>query len=316
MTPQEKEAILAVALMAAFADQTKQEAEHAAVRRVAEGFQMDAVDLGATCQKVLTKQLTLASAAAAITSPEAKSLAYELARSVCEASGPAVPEEQQFLANLATALLAGGAPQAADPAAPLAVIPALPDLPEIPRGTAADLEPVLLKYAILTAALELLPQTTGSLAIVPAQMKMVYDIGKRHGVALDRNSLRDFGAAFGIGAVSQVLEGGLRKLLSGVMGGLGGKSGETVGDLTGGVAGTALTFATTYALGSVADRYYASGRQMDLATLKEEFNKLLETAKTKGSAYSGEITAKARELTEKFKDLDLGKILGGLRQGQ
>ncbi len=317
MTPQEKEAILAVALLAAFADQSKQEAEHAAVRRVAEGFQMDAVDLGATCQKVLTKQVTLASAAAALESPEAKSLAYELARSVCEASGPAVPEEQQFLASLAAALLSRGTATVPPAAVVPVATPVFPDdMPEIPAAPAEDLDPVLLKYAILTAALELLPQTTGSLAIVPTQMKMVYDIGKRHGISLDRNSLKDFGAALGIGAVSQVLEGGLRKLLSGVMGGLGGKSGETAGGLTGGVAGTALTFATTYALGTVADRYYASGRQMDIPTLKAEFHKLLETAKSKGTQYSGDITAKAAELSEKFKDLDLRKILGGLRPGQ
>jgi uncharacterized protein (DUF697 family) len=316
MTAQEKEAILAVALMAAFADNNQQQAEHEAVRRVADGFQMDAMDLGATFQKVLTKQVTLEGAAAALESPEAKSLAYELARSVCEASGPVVPEEQQFLASLAAALLARGTAAVPQAAVVPAAAPIFPDMPEIPAAPTEDLEPVLLKYAILTAALELLPQTTGSLAIVPTQMKMVYDIGKRHGIALDRNSLKDFGAALGIGAVSQVLEGGLRKILSGVMGGLGGKSGVTVGDLTGGVAGTAMTFATTYALGTVADRYYASGRQMDIPTLKAEFNKLLETAKTKGTEYSGDITAKATELAEKFKDMDFSKILGGLRPGQ
>jgi len=313
MTSQEKEAILSVALLAAFADLSKDESEHAAIRRVAEGFQMDAVDLASAYQKVLGKETTLASSSAALTSGEAKSLAYEIARCVCEASGPAIPAEQAFLKVLTAALAILPAEEAA--AVENAEAPA-PLVPLVPADPGSDLEPILLNYAILTAALELLPQTAGSLAIVPAQMKMVYDIGKRHGIELDRRAVKDFGAALGIGAVAQVLEGGLRKLLSGVLGGLAGKTGENVGGLTGGVACGTLTFATTYALGAVADRYYASGRKMELAMLKEEFAKLVETAKTKGTEYSTGITAKARELSEKFQGMDIGKILGGLLPGK
>ena len=313
MTSQEKEAILSVALLAAFADQSKDESEHAAIRRVAEGFQMDAVDLAATYQKVLSKETTLATATADLPAAEAKSLAYEIARCVCEANGPAGSAEQQFLGALTRAL---AAPAEGGTAIQIEDAPAVPLVPLVPEASGSDLEPVLLNYAILTAALELLPQTAGSLAIVPAQMKMVYDIGKRHGIELDRNAVKDFGAALGIGAVAQVLEGGLRKLLSGVLGGLAGKTGENAGNLTGGVAGSALTFATTYALGTVADRYYASGRKMELSMLKEEFTKLVETARTKGTQYGGEIAGKAKELSDKFQGMDIGKILGGLLPGK
>jgi uncharacterized protein (DUF697 family) len=187
--------------------------------------------------------------------------------------------------------------------------------PDAPREVRGPFSPISTTVPGLEIS-ELLPQTAGSLAIVPAQMKMVYDIGKRHGIELDRRAVKDFGAALGIGAVTQVLEGGLRKLLSGVLGGLGGKTGENVGDLTGGVAGGTLTFATTYALGAVADRYYASGRKMELSMLKEEFTKLVETAKTKGTEYSTGITAKARELSGKFQGMDISKILGGLLPGK
>jgi len=175
---------------------------------------------------------------------------------------------------------------------------------------------VLLRYAILTAALEMLPQTMGSMAIVPTQMKLVYDIGRRHGVALDRNSLRDFGAALGIGAVSQVLEAGMRRVLAGVLGGVGGKTGEQVGEFSGSVAGTALTFATTYALGTIADRYYAEGRKMDVPTLKAEFSKLVEKARSLQSQYTTTISEKARELSEKFKNMDVSAILSGILQGK
>jgi uncharacterized protein (DUF697 family) len=304
MTPTEQRAILSLSLLAAFADEAKDALEHAAIRRTAEGFQMTAVDLAEAYQSVLTKQTTLESAVAELTSPDAKTLAYEIALCVCEASGPSVPAELAFLKTLHAALQ----PAEAAPESPVDVTPLV--------VAEADLESLLLKYSVLAAALELLPQTAGSLAIIPTQMKLVYDVGQRHGIALDRKSLRDFAAALGIGAVSQVIETGMRRILSGVLGGLGGGTGETVGNVTGGIAGTALTFATTYALGTVADRYYASGRQIDLPMLKEEFTKLVEKAKVMQSQYGTEISSKAKELSEKFKGMEISKILSGLLQGK
>ncbi len=309
MNTQEQEAILTISLLAAFADSNKDEVEHAALRRVAAGFNMDSIDLAAAYQRVLTKEANLGEAVGNLSSPESKDLAYEMARCICEANGPAVASEQEFLSGLSALLAASGN------AVPAYVVETSL-LPPAESSGADALEPVLLRYAVLTAALELLPQTAGSLAIIPVQMKLVYDIGKRHGLELDRDALRDFSAALGIGAVSQVLDAGLRRLVSGVMGGLGGTTGEKAGQVTGGVAGTALTFATTYALGAVAERYYASGRKLDRAMLKEEFTKLVATARTTGTRYGAEITAKATDLTAKFKGMDIGKVLSGLLQGR
>ena len=283
MTTQEQESIITLALLASFADGSKDDNEHAAIRKVLEGFQIDALNVAGLYQKVISKEATVASATAGLTSPESKNLAYEVVRCVCEANGPVVPAEQAVLDQLKSSLSLAEAPEPA------------------PASADEALDPVLLRYAILTAALEMLPQTMGSMAIVPTQMKLVYDIGRRHGVALDRNSLRDFGAALGIGAVSQVLEAGMRRVLAGVLGG---------------VAGTALTFATTYALGTIADRYYAEGRKMDVPTLKAEFSKLVEKARALQSQYTTTITDKARELSEKFKNMDVSAILNGILQGK
>jgi uncharacterized protein (DUF697 family) len=301
MSPTEQESVVTIALLAAFADHTKDEAEHTAIRRVAEGFKIDSINLATLYQKVLTKEASLATAAAGLSTPEGKSLAYEIARCVCDASGPSNAAETQFLAELSAAT---------------AVPTEAPTAPSSVADATSELEPLLLKYSVLTAALELLPQSAGSLAIVPTQMKLVYDIGQRHHVELDKNSLKDFAATLGIGAVSQVVEAGLRKLMSGLLGAVGGESGEKVGQAAGGVAGTALTFATTYALGTVADKYYASGRKIDLPTLKAEFAGLVEKAKTKQGEYAAEIMAKAKELSEKFKGMDFSKVLGGIFQAK
>ena len=49
---------------------------------------------------------------------------------------------------------------------------------------------MILNYSILNGALELLPQSMASMAIIPLQMKMVYRIGKEHGYELDRATSR------------------------------------------------------------------------------------------------------------------------------
>jgi uncharacterized protein (DUF697 family) len=315
-----------LALLAAFADGDKDEAEHAAIRRVAVGFKMDLVDMTGLYQQVITGELNLKQAVAGLVSDQSKRLGYEVARCICEADGVMDPAEEKFLAELTAALrpslgapaLAATAqvgssapvqtPSAVDAASSsdLAVIGPISDPKE-------PLDPTLVKYSILTAALELLPQTAGILAILPIQLKMVYDISKRHGIEIDHQSVKDFGAALGIGAAGQILEAGLRRLLSSVVGSV---SGSTVGGLSSGVAGTAMTFATTYALGTVADQYYAAGRKIDLAALKTEFSSLVEKAKVTQAQYSDEIVAKSKQLSDKLKNGDLASVLGGLMQGR
>lgn len=318
MNKSEQEAVVAIALLAAFSDGQKDEAEHAAIRRVAEGFEIQLVDMASLYQQIITGKLTLSQAAGQLTSDQAKSLAYEVARCICEADGYMHPAEEAFLKDLTAILRPAASPVVNSSGATassasttasneLAVIGPIPTDPKDP------LDPTLIKYSILTAALELLPQTAGMLAILPVQLKMVYDISKRHGIEMDYMAVKDFGAALGVGAAGQLLESGLRKLLSTMVGTVGG---GVAGSMSSGVAGTAMTFATTYALGMVAEQYYAAGRKIDIATLKAEFTRLIEKAKETQTQYSQEIVDKAKHLTDKLKNTDIGSLLGGLAHGK
>ena len=71
--------------------------------------------------------------------------------------------------------------------------------------TEAELDKSILNYSILNGALELLPQSMASMAIIPLQMKMVYRIGKSYGYELDRGHIKDFLATAGIGMASSRL---------------------------------------------------------------------------------------------------------------
>src|SRR5207247_353714 len=101
--------------------------------------------------------------------------------------------------------------------------------------------------------LEVLPDQLANIAILPLQLRLVYQIGQRHGQKLDVNQVKDLAATLGLGAAAQSMEGVVMKLVGGLTGGL-------FGGLMGGASriatGAAISFAATYALGHVADQYY------------------------------------------------------------
>lgn len=235
MNPEQQHALLALALYAAFAEEAKHEREREAIRSIAESLGADTGE---------------------------RQLVYEMAVCVCNADGRQSEAERRFLGEL-KALLRLDAGQAeiidgeadiivelteaaapavvAGAAAPCPVVAARLNVPE------AELDKSILKHALFNGALELLPQSWASLAIIPLQIKMVYGIGKAYGVELDQGSFKEFIAA-GVGLTSQYLEQFGRKLLAGLLG----------------KAGSA---ATTYALGQAAKRNYSGGRVMSTDVL-------------------------------------------------
>jgi hypothetical protein len=82
-----------------------------------------------------------------------------------------------------------------------------------------------------------------------------------------------------------------------LLGGLLGKAaGKAFGKIGSTATGMAFSFATTYALGQVAKRYYAGGRTMNTAMLQDAFQSLLGPAKQLQTQYLPQIEQKARNL--------------------
>jgi len=324
MTLAEQEAILTIALFAAFADGQKADTEREEIRRIAQSLadSSGSANLPRLVQDVLLRRVQLASATGVLTDAGQRSLAFEMAVCVCDADGRQSDAEHQFLATLRQQLQLDAAQTAgfereADamvaaaetvaPAAPRAV-PAATAAPTpvtavLPAAAAAELDPSILNDAMLSGALELLPQSWASMAIIPLQVKMVYGIGQAHGVQLDQGHIREFIAAAGVGITSQYLEQFGRKLLGGLLGGVAGKMGRSVG---GAATGMAMSFATTYALGQVARRYYAGGRVMSTALLRDSFQQLLVPARQMQQQYLPQIR-------EKASTLDAGSIMAMVR---
>ena len=298
MSNSQQQAILTIALLAAFADGAKDEREREEIRRIADSLagESGSPQLSALYQDVLLKRVDLAKAAAALTDSAHKQLAYEMAVCVCDADGVASPAEQQFLRELRDALGidAGQAAQvvreadavAAAPlgAAPTASASSMPD---------AEMDKYILNHAIANGAIELLPQSLATMAIIPLQMKLVYRIGQSYGYEMDKGHIKEFLATAGVGLTSQYVEQVGRKLLGGLLGAVAGGLGRGLGSVA---TGAAFSFATTYALGQLAKRYYAGGRVMNSALLQQTYQSLLGQAKQLQGQYAGQIQQKAQSL--------------------
>lgn len=296
-TPTTQDSLLAICLFAAFADGEKSEDEREAVRKIAE--ELGSENLAALSRQILMRKLPLETAAAGLSSRQDRMLAYEMALGVCEAGGSVSNDEKDFLNSLKSTLdlNSGEAKTVEDEVASVALQPVatatVEPLEPPPLPSRPDNGGMILNYAILNGALELLPETLATMAIIPLQMKMVYRIGKSHGVELDRAHIKEFLATAGVGLGSQMVEGFARKLMKG----LGKKvAGKLAGKAADQITGSAFSFASTYAIGHVAEKYYAEGRKLDTQSFKALFDSLQTKAREMHGTYLPQIKERASTL--------------------
>jgi uncharacterized protein (DUF697 family)/tellurite resistance protein len=311
MTPSETKSIVTLSLLAAFVDGEKHERERAEIKRIAEGLsQADGLNLPTLYQDVLMKRVSLASVAGELKGMESRQLAYEMAVCVCDADGTQSEAERMFLADVRTSLgldasAAAFSQQAEEIAAvPVAATAAAASVPAAPNSPdTAELDKSILNASILNGALELLPETLSTMAIIPLQMKLVYRIGQAYGYQLDSGHIKDFLATVGVGLTSQYLEQAGRKLLGGLLGKVGGGLLRGLGNQA---VSSGMSFASTYALGHVAKRYYAGGRTLSAQMLKDAFSGVVKEGQSLQTQYLPAIQEKARTL-------DAGKVLSLVR---
>lgn len=329
LNTQTQQALLVIMVHASMADGDKSQAERDFIRDLAQQLneQSGATQLAQAVQAALLGRMNVNQAVEALQDPMHRQLAFEWATAVCHADGVCSPAEAAFLQRLQQDLkLAGAAPTSdtqqaqslaiaayqQEAVAPLAVpaaaaaaaatatataapAPAPAPAPVASASTVdeASLDRMILNYAILNGALELLPQSWASMAIIPLQIKMVYRVGKGYGVTLDQGHIKEFIAAAGVGLTSQYIEQFGRKLLGGLVGKA---AGGLLGGITGQATGMAFSFASTYALGHLAKRYYAGGRVMSTDLLRQTYQGLLTPAKTLQQQYGRDIQSRASTL--------------------
>jgi uncharacterized protein (DUF697 family)/tellurite resistance protein len=293
--------LIAIAMMAARADGSVDSAEQRAVDAVV--ARTGDPDVTRLAQQVTDGHLRVADLASRLSDDEARRVAYEGALAIVNADGSANASEQAFLEELRAALGFSDADVAEATRAAGAMAGAPVTEVHAGKPPAGPVDEFILQQAILTGAIEVLPDRLANIAILPLQLRMVYQIGQRHGQKLDINQVKDLAATFGLGAVAQSVEGAAMKLIGGLAGGL---LGGMVGGATRIATGAVITFSATYALGHVAEQYYAQGRRLSAADLKALFVRFQGEAKTIYPRVQEQIQRQA-------STLNLQSLLQGLR---
>ena len=273
--------LIAIAMLAARADGSTGSAERAAVDAVV--ARIGSPDVSRLAEQVAAGQLRVADLAARLSDDESRRTAYEGALAICNADGPANAAELAFLDELRGAL---------GIAAPVAQV-------HTGAPPAGPLDDFILEQSILTGALEILPDRLANIAILPLQLRLVYQIGQRHGQKLDFNQVKDLAATLGLGAAAQGLETVVMNVIGGLAGGLLRGAARVA-------SGAVISFSATYALGHVADQYYAQGRRLSRNDLLALFDRFKQDAKSIYPRVQDRIEAMS-------KTLNLQGLLAGLR---
>lgn len=297
MTQQDVEAIIGIVTLAAMADGERDASEQEKISSVA--ARLGYADADAMVQRAASGEFDVQALAAKLGSAEARESAFDSAVAVCHADGTLRSTELAFLESLRSALgideakatqrmssvAAIGSGIAADSAAPLA--DSAPGVAGSTAGsttgstaggaTTAGLDDYILEQAMLTAALEFLPDRLANLGILPLQLRLVRSIGQRHGQQMGADQIKDLAATFGIGAAAQIMESVVRRTLGGFAGGI---FGGMLGSAAGLAAGGAVTFASTYALGHAAQQYYEQNRSLTPADMRSLFARFQGEANT------------------------------------
>ncbi len=301
MNENDKRPIVTIALMAALADGETTSDEQAQLREAMN--RLGIRDPDGLTKAASTGHLGLDEVVKSLSDDAARAYAYELALVVCNAGGPANAKEQAFLEDLQGALGLGSTAVAQLEKDAAALASAAPATSGSSGAGDPNLEQMILQQAMLAGAVELLPDRLANLVILPLQLRLVYQIGRKYGQQLDANQIKDLAGTLGIGAAAQAIEGVVSKLVRGVAGGL---LGGMIGGAGGIAAGAAVTFSATYALGHVAQRYYAQNRTLSAADLRELFQKFQDDAR-------GIFPRVQNEIQSRAKTLNLPNLLAAIR---
>ena len=281
MTPTDAEVIITIAAQAAVANGTRNETELAQI--IAAATRLGLPNAAAVVQRAAIDTEDIESLANSLSTEEARHAAYEIAVAVCNADGVAGPSEIEFLKRLSNLLGTGGATAEMSAIASVATLTGQVLPPPVPSSATpqppamAELDAFILDQAILTGALEILPDRLSNMAILPLQLRMVYSIGERHGQKLNVSQVKDLAAAFGIGAAAQLMESLVRKTFGRLAGGM---IGGLLGGASGMAAGATVSFAATYALGHAATQYYKQGRTLSKSDMMALFTRFRAEAET------------------------------------
>lgn len=241
-----------------------------------------------------------------VKTPQAREQLWQSAYSMIHAEGTASPEEERLVELMRTSFQIGDATvsttrrlldETKDTLLP-SHIEAISD----PARRQKEIDQDILKYSVLSAVLGVFPvpgiAIATDLAIVAIQVKLVRDIGQYWGHKVDKAAAKTLLGGLGLGTGARIAVSNLAKLVP----------------VWGSAFGGTTAFATTWALGKIANRYFESGAKADLAQLRKEMKGMEKAGKEAYAEQKAAIEAKRKETSEKVAALNEQRKAGTISQ--
>lgn len=274
--------------------------------RAALSSALDMLPASGDLQPYLDENLDFDLVLASVKTPAAREQLWQSACAMLHADGTGSPEEQKLLEKMRTTFSIDEAKatatrrfldEAKDTLLPSAIEPI-----NDPARRQKEIDQDVRKYSVLSAVLGAFPvpglAIATDLAVVALQVKLVRDIGQYWSHKVDKEAAKTLLAGLGLGTGARIAVSNLAKLVP----------------VWGSAFGAATAFATTWALGKIANQYFESGRQADLGELKKEMKAMEKQGKEAYAQQKDAIEAKRRETEAKLKELNEQRKAGTLSQ--
>jgi uncharacterized protein (DUF697 family) len=257
---------------------------------------------------MLAETIDLDATLAEIKSQDARDYLWQSAYSLVHADSVASPEEQTLLDTLRTKL--GIAEEKVSLTKRLlaetkdTILPSNIEPISDPVKRKKEIQEDTLKYAILSAVLGAFPvpgiAIATDIAVIGLQVKLVRDIGQYWGHKMDRPAAKTLLAGLGLGTGARIAMANVAKLVP----------------VWGALFGGSSSFAATWALGKLADRYFEKGKPEDLKELRKEMKAAQKEGKDAFAESKDAIAAKERESEAKLSALNEQLEGGKLTQAE
>jgi uncharacterized protein (DUF697 family) len=240
-----------------------------------------------TIDHLLAEEINVAEQLAQLTSNEARQQIYRSAFFMAHADGKSSKEEQAILDAIAQAVGVTDEERARLERMFVAAAPNVMPLSMQPISDSTErasaLDKLVLKYAALTAALGAFPipgvAIATDLGVVALQVKMVREIARAWGHDLELTTAKSMLYGLGLGTGARLAVNNLAKLVPG----------------WGSAVGATTSFASTYGVGKVMQKYFAADAKGDIKDLAADFKTAQQEGKTAYAAQKDEVEAKRRE---------------------
>lgn len=261
---------------------------------------------GVTLKGLFDEKIDLDAQLRLLTSPESREAVYHSAVGLVQVDGACTPEEQKRLDHIRTTLQISDEKQSLtrrilDEAKQTVLLSNIQPFNDSARR-ATEVKSEILKYSVISSALGAFPipglAIATDLAVVAVQVKMVRDIGQMWGHKVDKQAAVALLGGLGLGTGARIAVSNLAKLVP----------------VWGSLVGASASFASTWALGKIADKYFESGMKADVASLRSDFKAAQAEGRQAYDSHKGLVESKSKQNETTFRSLGTDLAAGRITQ--